>query len=67
MCYQMYIAFVRKFYMRLLKYEREFHTITHFYDEKNHGFHNDTTPRFDKDAAKLAWRRTIKFLNKELG
>jgi len=27
----------------------------------NHGFHNDTTPRYDKEAAELAWRRTIEF------
>ena len=32
----------------------------------NHGFHNDTTPRYDEAAAKLAWSRTIAFLNKNL-
>ena len=32
----------------------------------NHGFHNDTTPRYDKDAATLAWSRTIEFFNKNL-
>ncbi|EMI22615.1 enzyme [Rhodopirellula maiorica SM1] len=32
----------------------------------NHGFHNDTTPRYDKDAATLAWQRTIAFFNKHL-
>ncbi len=32
----------------------------------NHGFHNDTTPRFDKGAAELAWRRTIAFFKKHL-
>ncbi len=26
-----------------------------------HGFNNDTTPRFDADAAKLAWQRTVSF------
>ncbi len=31
-----------------------------------HGFHNDTTPRYDEAAAKLAWQRTIEFLNKTL-
>ncbi|MFN3159316.1 MAG: dienelactone hydrolase family protein [Rubinisphaera brasiliensis] len=36
------------------------------YPGVNHGFHNDTTPRFDKAAAKLAWDRTIEFFNKNL-
>jgi carboxymethylenebutenolidase len=31
-----------------------------------HGFHNDTTPRYDEAAAKLAWQRTIDHLNKTL-
>ncbi len=31
----------------------------HFYEGANHGFHNDTTPRYDADAAELAWRRTL--------
>jgi len=29
------------------------------YPKANHGFHNDTTPRYDKEAAELAWKRTI--------
>jgi len=37
-----------------------------FYPEVNHGFHNNTTPRFDKEAADLAWSRTIDFFNKKL-
>lgn len=36
------------------------------YENVNHGFHNDTTPRYDKAAAGLAWKRTIKFFNKKL-
>jgi carboxymethylenebutenolidase len=36
------------------------------YDGVNHGFHNDTTPRYDEAAAKLAWGRTIDFFNKYL-
>jgi carboxymethylenebutenolidase len=36
------------------------------YEGANHGFHNDTTPRFDEKAAKLAWQRTIDFFNKKL-
>jgi carboxymethylenebutenolidase len=31
----------------------------YIYPNTNHGFHNDTTPRFDEAAAKLAWQRTI--------
>ena len=31
----------------------------HFYPDTNHGFHNDTTPRFDEAAAALAWERTL--------
>jgi carboxymethylenebutenolidase len=36
------------------------------YEGANHGFHNDTTPRYDETAAKLAWTRTIDFFNKNL-
>ncbi len=32
----------------------------------NHGFHNDTTPRYDAAAAELAWERTVAFFNKVL-
>lgn len=35
----------------------------HFYPETNHGFHNDSTPRYDEAAAKLAWDRTIDWFN----
>jgi carboxymethylenebutenolidase len=38
----------------------------HFYEGANHGFHNDTTPRYDEAAAKLAWQRTLEFFNKHL-
>ena len=38
----------------------------HMYEGANHGFHNDTTPRYDEAAAKLAWRRTVDFFNKYL-
>ncbi len=38
----------------------------HMYDGVNHGFHNDTTPRYDEASAKLAWQRTIEFFNKNL-
>jgi carboxymethylenebutenolidase len=36
------------------------------YANVNHGFHNDTTPRYDKPAAELAWQRTIDFFNQKL-
>ena len=36
------------------------------YDNVNHGFHNDTTPRYDKAAADLAWKRTIDFFSEYL-
>jgi carboxymethylenebutenolidase len=36
------------------------------YDNTNHGFHNDTTPRYDKAAAELAWKRTMDFFNEKL-
>lgn len=38
----------------------------HMYPGANHGFHNDTTPRFDEDAAALAWKRTIDFFGTHL-
>ena len=38
----------------------------HFYEGANHGFHNNTTPRYDEKAATLAWDRTIAFFNKYL-
>lgn len=38
----------------------------HLYAGTQHGFHNDTTPRYDETAAKLAWVRTVDFLNRHL-
>lgn len=38
----------------------------HIYPGVNHGFHNDTTPRYDEAAAKLAWQRTIDFFRSKL-
>ena len=38
----------------------------HMYDGVNHGFHNDTTPRYDEAAATLAQERTIAFFNEQL-
>jgi carboxymethylenebutenolidase len=36
------------------------------YEGTQHGFHNDTTPRYDKDAAALAWKRTVDFFKEKL-
>jgi carboxymethylenebutenolidase len=36
------------------------------YEGAQHGFHNDTTPRYDEKSAKLAWQRTLDFFNKYL-
>jgi carboxymethylenebutenolidase len=38
----------------------------HKYPGTQHGFNNDTTPRYDAAAAKLAWERTVEFFNKNL-
>jgi len=38
----------------------------HFYPGANHGFHNDTTPRYDAEAAELAWSRTLEFFERNL-
>ena len=39
----------------------------HIYPGVNHGFHNDSTPRYDQAAAELSWSRTIEFFKKKLG
>ncbi len=39
---------------------------SYVYVGANHGFHNDTTPRYDEAAAKLAWQRTLDWFNKYL-
>ena len=38
----------------------------YIYPKVNHGFHNNTTPRFDKEAADLSWKRTIDFFKDKL-
>jgi len=42
----------------------EYHA--YIYPHTQHGFHNDTTPRYDEAAAKLSWQRTLDFLGKHL-
>ena len=37
------------------------------YEGVNHGFHNDSTPRYDEAAAELAWGRTVDFFREKLG
>ena len=48
----------------LKKYNKEY--TAHIYPGVNHGFHNDSTPRYDKEAAELAWKRSIDFFNEKL-
>ena len=52
-------------YEAALKANNKVYTL-HMYEGKQHGFHNDTTPRYDETAAKLAWTRTLEFFNKYL-
>jgi carboxymethylenebutenolidase len=52
-------------YEEALKANNKTYT-AYIYSAVNHGFHNDTTPRYDKAAAELAWQRTIEFFNKYL-
>lgn len=48
----------------LKEHDKEY--TAHFYPGVNHGFHNHSTPRYDKAAAELAWQRTIGFFNEKL-
>jgi carboxymethylenebutenolidase len=52
-------------YEQILK-ENNVQYTAHFYEGVNHGFHNNTTPRYDEAAAMLSWERTIAFFNKHL-
>ena len=52
-------------YEAALKANNKVYT-AYIYPGVNHGFHNDTTPRYDKAAAELAWKRTIDFFNAQL-
>ena len=52
-------------YEKALKENNKEYT-AHMYANANHGFHNDTTPRFDKAAAELAWQRTVDFFKAKL-
>ncbi len=48
----------------LKEHDKEYQA--YIYPGTNHGFHNDTTPRYDEAAAKLAWERTIDFFEENL-
>ncbi|MBG6063659.1 carboxymethylenebutenolidase [Flavobacterium sp. CG_9.1] len=52
-------------YEAILKKNKVEHT-AYFYEGVNHGFHNNTTPRYDEKAATLSWERTIAFFKQEL-
>ncbi|MDH3698300.1 MAG: dienelactone hydrolase family protein [Flavobacteriaceae bacterium] len=52
-------------YEKVLK-ENGIDYTAHFYPDVKHGFHNNSTPRFDKEAADLAWERTIAFFKENL-
>jgi len=52
-------------YEAALKENKKEYT-AYVYPNVNHGFNNDTTPRYDKDAATLAWQRTIEFFTNKL-
>jgi carboxymethylenebutenolidase len=53
-------------YEEALKANKVKYTV-HNYPGTQHGFNNDTTPRYDKAAAELAWKRTVDFFKKNLG
>jgi len=52
-------------YEEALKENKKDYT-AYIYPDVNHGFHNDSTPRYDKEAAELAWQRTIDFFMEHL-
>jgi carboxymethylenebutenolidase len=52
-------------YEKALKDNNKKYT-AYIYPNVNHGFHNDSTPRFDKPAAELAWQRTVDFFKEHL-
>jgi len=52
-------------YEAALKANKKDYT-AYIYPNVNHGFHNDTTPRYDREAATLAWQRTVDFFKEKL-
>lgn len=51
---------------RAALHEADHEYVEYTYAGTNHGFHNDTTPRFDSAAAALAWQRTVEFFREKL-
>lgn len=58
------VAAAPAFEKALKEHDKKF--TAYVYEGANHGFHNDSTPRFDEAAAKLAWERTIAFFKEQL-
>ncbi len=52
-------------YEEALKANKKEYT-AYIYPDVNHGFHNNTTPRYDEETASLAWKRTIDFFKEKL-
>lgn len=52
-------------YEKALKENKKEYTV-YFYEGVNHGFHNNTTPRYDETAASLSWKRTTDFFKEKL-
>ena len=48
----------------LMENGKEF--VMYTYEGTRHGFHNNSTPRYDEKQAKLAWERTVAFFKKHL-
>jgi len=46
--------------------DNEMNYVNHLYADVNHGFHNDTTPRYDEESAALAWQRTLEHFSRYL-
>ena len=46
--------------------EHNYEYTMHMYPNANHGFHNDSTGRYDEKQAELAWKRTLEFFTKHL-
>lgn len=58
------VAAAPAFEKSLKEHDKEF--TAYIYEGANHGFHNDSTPRYDEAAAKLAWQRTVAFFKQRL-
>lgn len=59
------LAGLPEYEQALIKAKKQFDS--HIYEGAHHGFHNNTTPRYNEKAATLAWTRTLDFLSQHLG